>query len=306
MNKYPKRNIDVCILTDSRNVDLEKNDLHYQSILIEDGLVREHLERRGLKVHRCSWDDLHFDWTRTSFILFRTTWDYFDRFPEFSAWLEKVRPLTSMINPYEIIKWNLDKHYLLDLAGSGINIPPTLFLEKGEAGSLSEKVAAKTWKEIILKPVVSGAARHTYRFLPEDAGKHEKVYQELIRNEAMMIQEFQVQVPIKGEVAFMVFDGYYSHAILKKARDGDFRVQDDFGGSVFVYEPSKEEIRFAEEVVKRCGYDPLYARVDVLWDNQGKLSLSELELIEPELWFRLHSESAGKLADAIIKRHFNN
>lgn len=306
MNNYPTRNLDICILTDPRYVDINDKSPYYQNVLKEDGLVREHLERRGLRVHRCSWDDPHFDWTRTAFILFRSTWDYFDRFPEFTVWLEKVKRLTSMINPYEIIKWNLDKHYLLDLAGSGINIPPTLFLEKGDAGTLSEKVAIKTWKEIILKPVVSGAARHTYRFLPEDAGQHEKVYRELIREEAMMIQEFQVQVPVKGEVAFVVIDGRFSHAILKKAREGDFRVQDDFGGTVQVYEPSEEEIRFAEEVVKRCGYDPLYARVDAIWDNQGNLSLSELELIEPELWFRFHSESAGKLVDAIITRYFND
>ncbi len=75
-----------------------------------------------------------------------------------------------MINPYEIITWNLDKHYLLDLAAAGISIPPTLFLEKGETGSLAEKVATRDWKEIILKPVVSGAARHTYRFLPGGSG----------------------------------------------------------------------------------------------------------------------------------------
>ncbi len=66
----------------------------------------------------------------------------------------------------------------------------------------------------------------------------------------MMIQEFQEQVPLKGEVAFMVFDGRFTHAILKKAREGDFRVQDDFGGSVQTYEPSPEEISFAEEVVQ--------------------------------------------------------
>ena len=79
--------------------------------------------------------------------------------------------------------------------------------------------------------MVSGAARHTYRFLPEDAEQHETLYQQLIGEEAMMIQEFQVQVPIKGEVAFMLFDGRFTHAILKKAKEGDFRVQDDFGGS---------------------------------------------------------------------------
>ncbi len=306
MKIYPKQSIDVTILTDHRCVNPAKDDPYYQNVLKEDALVREHLEKGGLRVERRAWDDPRFDWSQTAFILFRSTWDYFDRFPEFSTWLEEVKTLTGMINPYEIISWNLDKHYLQDLAASGINIPPTLFLEKGVSGSLSTKIATTDWKEIILKPVVSGAARHTYRFLPEDAEQHEALYQQLIGEEAMMIQEFQVRVPVKGEVAFMVFDGRFTHAILKKAKEGDFRVQDDFGGSVFPYDPSTQEIRFAEEVVERCGYDPLYARVDAIWDNQGRLSVSELELIEPELWFRFHPPAAGKLADAIIKRYFTD
>lgn len=304
MKKFPERKIDICILTDPRYVDIDKNDPYDQNILKEDGMVREHLEQKGLRIDRRSWDDRDFDWTQTAFVLFRSTWDYFDRFPEFSAWLERVKSLTSMINLYEIIKWNLDKHYLIDLAAAGIHIPPTRFMEKGEAGDLASKVSSTGWKEIILKPVISGAARHTYRFLPEESEKLEARYQDLIREEAMMIQEFQEQVPQKGEVAFMVFNGRYTHAILKKARDGDFRVQDDFGGTVHIYKPSGQEISFAEEVVKGCGYDPLYARVDAICDNQGKLAVSELELIEPELWFRYHPPAAARLADSIVNRYF--
>lgn len=305
MMTYPDKNIDVTILTDPRYVKIDQDDPYYQNIRQEDGLVREQLEKQGLRVNRRSWDDPHYNWSETAFILFRSTWDYFDRFPEFSLWLEKVKNLTRMINPYEIIRWNLDKHYLLDLARAGIHIPPTLFLEKGETGSLAEKLAGTFWKEVILKPVVSGAARHTYRFLPEESGKYEVLYQELIRVEAMMLQEFQQQVPLKGEVAFMLFDGKFTHAVLKKASEGDFRVQDDFGGTVHTFEPTAEEKSFAEHVVEQCGYQPLYARVDAIWDNQGRLAVSELELIEPELWFRFHEQAALSLASSIVKRYFS-
>ncbi len=304
MKIYPDKSTDICILTDPRYVEIDDKDPYYQNILQEDGLVREALEKKGLRVDRRSWDDPNYDWSSTAFILFRSTWDYFDRFPEFSPWLERVKNLTRMINPYEIINWNLDKHYLLDLAEAGIHIPPSLFLEKGEAGSLAEKIAGTDWKELILKPVVSGAARHTYRFLPEESEKHEALYRSLIAEEAMMLQEFQVQVPLRGEVAFMLFDGQFTHAILKKARKGDFRVQDDFGGTVHTYKATAAEVVFAEEVVKRCGHKPLYARVDAIWDNQGRLAVSELELIEPELWFRFHPKAAGLLANAIVKHYF--
>ena len=80
---------------------------------------------------------------------------------------------------------------------------------------------------------------------------------------------------------------------------GDFRVQDDFGGTVHPYHASAEEIRYAEEVIKASPYNPVYARVDALWDNSGELALAELELIEPELWFREDEHSASRFASAL-------
>ena len=84
-------------------------------------------------------------------------------------------------------------------------------------------------------------------------------------------------------------------------KKGDFRVQDDFGGTVLKYKPNSEEIEFAETAVKACETMPIYARVDMFTDNNGQLALSELELIEPELWFRNNPDSADKLAIAVKK-----
>lgn len=103
----------------------------------------------------------------------------------------------------------------------------------------------------------------------------------------------------------MVMGGKFTHAILKKAKPGEFRVQDDFGGSVHNYEASQEEIKFAEEVVKGCDPLPDYARVDVMWNNNDELAVSEVELIEPELWFRECDFAAGMLAKNIFKKYFS-
>jgi glutathione synthase/RimK-type ligase-like ATP-grasp enzyme len=122
----------------------------------------------------------------------------------------------------------------------------------------------------------------------------------LIKKEAMMLQPFQQSVPQKGEVSMMIMGGQYTHAVLKKAKAGDFRVQDDFGGTVELYEPSNAEIAFAEKVVAACAVPPLYARVDIIEDNAGDLAVIEMELIEPELWFRLKPEAADVLAAAVV------
>jgi hypothetical protein len=165
---------------------------------------------------------------------------------------------------------------------------------------LNEIVRQTNWNEFILKPAVSGAARHTYRFTAEDAMQHETIFHELITSESMLLQKFQSRILTRGEVALMAFDGKYSHAVLKKAKQGDFRVQDDFGGSLHEYSPMAEEIEFAERVVKVCKPLPVYARVDVIWNNENELCVSELELIEPELWIRRHPQAAELFADAIL------
>ncbi|MGB0914587.1 MAG: ATP-grasp domain-containing protein [Crocinitomicaceae bacterium] len=295
---------DITILTDHRYVNPTEIDIYTQNVLDEDYCLMDAMKGLGLKVHRTNWDDSNFDWSSTKYVIFRTTWDYFDRFPEFSIWLEKVSKVTKLINPKELIYWNIDKHYLLDLDKQGVRIPNTYFIETGEQRTLSEICSNFKWDEFILKPVVSGAARHTYRFNLEDADKHEAVFKDLIASEGMMIQEFQRQIMTKGEVAFMVFGGKYSHAVLKQAKQGDFRVQDDFGGTISEYKPNAEEIEFIEHAVSACSPVPVYARIDVIWNNENELCIGEIELIEPELWFRMNKNSAQACAQAVLN-HVN-
>lgn len=291
---------DITILTDATFLGDQKRTPHIEGIIQEDQLVQLALEKRGKRVRRVSWDNPEVDWGDTRYVLFRSTWDYFDRYPEFDHWLEYIKNKTAMINPYKMVRWNLDKHYLMDLAEKGIHIPPSRFIEKGDQTPLSELCAETNWDEIILKPVVSGAARHTYRFAQNESASYEKIFRSLMLEESMMIQEFQQQVLLKGELSFVVIGGKFTHAMLKKARSGDFRVQDDFGGTLHSYEPSEEEITFAESVVSLCDQQPVYARVDAIWDNQNQLAISELELIEPELWFRFNPDAAERLAETII------
>ena len=294
------KNYDITILTEDRYDNIVANDENETNILLEDLIIQESLEKLGLKVFRTSWANPNFDWSTTKAVIFRTTWDYFDRFPEFSKWLEQTKDKTVFINPYETIKWNLDKHYLLELKKTGINIPPTVFIETGGKSSLKEIFENTNWKEAVLKPAVSGAGRHTYRIDQSNIQEYQSIFAQLLENESMMLQEFQQNIVEKGEIAFMIMGNKFTHAILKKAKKDDFRVQDDFGGTVEIYYPTKKEIDFAVRAVKNCGKKTSYARVDVFYDNNNQLAIGELELIEPELWFRFKNSAADELAEAIF------
>jgi glutathione synthase/RimK-type ligase-like ATP-grasp enzyme len=297
---------DVVILTDPRYVDGSKADDYTKNVYLEDNLLKEAIEKLNLKVNRKSWDDPNFDWSSTRFVIFRTTWDYFDRFDEFSVWLNAVSQQTTLLNSENIIRWNIDKHYLQDLQERGVHICESYFIEKGDAITLRDLSKNHSLKTFVLKPCVSGAARHTYKITSKNIDKYEIIFSKLIANEPMIIQPFQKNIVDKGEISMMVMNGKYTHSVLKIAKPGDFRVQDDFGGTVHDYTPTQEEIAYAENAVKSCPEMPIYARVDVFLDNQNKLALAELELIEPELWFRNHPEAANELAKGIkerIKQH---
>jgi hypothetical protein len=295
---------DITILTEQRYDKPANPDAYAQNILLEDRLISEALQKHGLRVQRRNWADPDVDWSACSAALFRTTWDYFDKFEQFKNWLQETSGLTRFINPLEIIRWNMDKHYLLDLEKAGINIPSTIIIPRNSGKSLREWVDESGWDKLVLKPTIAGTARHTYKLHAETIDQHEDLFTELNAKEDMMIQPFMNNVVEKGEVSLVMIGGIFSHAVLKKAKDGDFRVQDDFGGSLHHYTPTSEEVRFAMDCIEACSPQPHYARVDMIWDNEGNPAVGELELIEPELWFRRHEPAADALAAEIVKHYF--
>jgi glutathione synthase/RimK-type ligase-like ATP-grasp enzyme len=188
------------------------------------------------------------------------------------------------------------------LEKNGVRIPETIFLEQGEYVTLAELHNATGWDETVLKPAISGGGRHTYRLNASNVGAHEVVFRSLLADEAMLLQPFQHNIVTKGEVSLMVIGGKYTHAVMKTAKAGDYRVQDDFGGTAAPYHASLEEIALAEHVVTLCHPAPVYARVDMIWDNDNLPAVSELELIEPGLWLRNCPEAAVALADAVCQQ----
>lgn len=292
---------DVILLTDERYVGSVIQSAYNQNVLLEDRLVLEALERRGLNVTKKAWSDPTVDWTATRAALFRSTWDYADRLPAFRGWLQRIAGQTKLINPYELIRWNLDKHYLLDLEAKEVRIVPSYFIAPGDTRSLKTLHKELNWDKTVLKPAISAAAKNTFVITQDTLTQYEAIYAALIQKEGMILQPFQEQVPAQGEVSLMVFGREYTHAVRKIAKPGDFRVQDDFGGTVHAHEPSPEEVELALKAVSACHTLPTYARVDIVIDNEGRYALSELELIEPELWFRRLPDAADVLAQGIAE-----
>ncbi len=294
---------DIALLTEHRHeaATAAPDDWYLGNILHDDRLLSEALREHGLTTTRVDWARPEVDWSQFRCAVFRTIWDYFDRFDEFTAWLGRVEGQTTLCNTPSIIRWNMDKHYLADLEAQGIPIVACRFMERGDTESLSDHLAASGWKEAVIKPAVSGAARHTYRVNDENAAELEPVVRRLLAEKALILQPFVTEIQRDGEDTLMVLNGRYTHAVRKTAKPGDFRVQVDHGGTVCDLTPTAEQIELAERAMAACRPLPAYGRVDMVRDNEGRLAIMELELIEPELWLRHNPPAAKEMAAAIAK-----
>jgi glutathione synthase/RimK-type ligase-like ATP-grasp enzyme len=295
---------DVALLTERRYAadSAAADDWYLGNILRDDDLLIGALSRRGLSAVRVDWARDDVDWSAFRTAVFRTTWDYFDRFAEFMAWLERVEPLTRLCNSAALVRWNLDKHYLRDLAARGVPVVPSRFLERGQPASLADLLGETGWSEAVIKPCVSGAARHTYRLNRSTAAAVQQVIDPLLACESFLLQPFVSDVVTTGEDTLVAIAGRVTHGLRKRAKPGDFRVQDDHGGTVHPLEPSAEQVEFAERTLAACDEVPAYGRVDLVRLDDGSLAVMELELIEPELWLRIHPPSADAMAAAIAAR----
>jgi len=290
---------DITILTQQEYLTPQKGNLYTDNILLERKLIIDALRAKGFTVQTRSWGDPNYDWSQTRAVIFRTIWDYFERYEEFMMWLESVKDHTQLINSCELVQWNIDKHYLADLQEKGITVVPTVFVNTGDYKSITAVCQENGWTDVVIKPAIAGGAFHTHKVRQSDRLEFEELFKTLVSERDMLVQPFIKSIVSKGEASLMIFNGEYTHGILKKAKSGDYRVQDDWGGSVHPYKPSEEEIAFAKACFKACPSLPAYGRVDILWDEEGTILLGELEIIEPELWIRHAPESAAQFAEGI-------
>ena len=292
---------DVVLLTQKDYLAANLDDPYVCQLQLEEALLLKPLREHGLRVKRLAWDDPLQQWSHCRALLFRSTWDYFLRYREFSPWLNRVANQSRLFNSASLLRWNIDKHYLADLQSAGVAIVDTVFVERGSVTPLATVLRKQGWSEAVFKPVVSGSARLTFRVAAGHAAAMQGKFADCVASESMMVQPFMPCVLDEGELSLIVIDGVCTHAVRKVPKAGDFRVQDDHGGCVLAHVASAEEIAFAERAVAACPEPPLYARIDVVRTDDGSLRLMELELIEPELFLRFHTPAAQRLAVALAK-----
>lgn len=291
---------DIALVTERRYENPRaEGDGYVGNIFLEDRLLSEQLQaRHGLTTERVDWSREDVPWEQYRAVVIRTTWDYFERLEGFMAWLDRMAAHPNVLNPIDMLRWNIDKHYLSDLQGAGVPIVPTCFVERGESTTLAQALAQLGADAAVYKPAISGAARETYRVRAGEAAGHAERFAALTQTQAMLVQPFMPSIVEHGEVTVVVMGGQPTHAIVKRAKVGDFRVQDDHGGTVHDHQATTDELELAAAAFAACPGQPVYGRVDMV-RHEGRPHVMELELIEPELWLRCSPQAVLAFADGI-------
>lgn len=274
---------------------------HQPLLTDDDHVLAAALARRSVTVTPMPWTEIDpYAVVDAPPVVLRSTWDY-HRVPTlFRAWLQSLEDSGRAVwNAAATTSRNIDKIYLKQLHEAGIPVPVTRWLDVVEPAALRAALAEAGWAQAVLKPRVAATAYGTY--LVQSDTSWTDLDLAPARASGALLQEFVPEVATRGEVSLVYIDGAFTHAVVKHARSGDFRVQKDFGGSVDRIDPSPAVRAFADRVMATAGDATLYARVDLVESARGPL-LMELELIEPELYFRLAPEAADRMADAILAR----
>jgi len=263
-------------------------------------LVAAALTRAGRSVDVADWRDDTIDWASAPVTVLRSPWDYIDHLDAFLAWAERVDAVSALWNPLRLLRWNTHKAYLLDLRERGAPIVPTVVLLGGSAAALDGICDAQGWNAVVVKPAVASGSKGARRAEVGDPSAQAHLDDLLTKGDAL-VQQFVPGIFDEGEWSVVLIDGEVAHALRKQPKPGDYRVQEEWGGTTVRAEPSASLVELATRVWEVLPAPALYARIDIVSIN-GQWHVMEVEATEPALWLDLAPETTERFAAAIAAR----
>ena len=264
----------------------------------DDRLLAGELRKRGMTVSIAIWSDPQVDWSASRMCVLRSTWDYYRRYDEFVQWVATASAVTAIRNDARLITWNAHKSYIRDVERAGVPVVPTEWIERGTVRSLAELCESRQWLAAVVKPAL-GAAAHDVLLVHrnrESLARGQEHLERLLPAQDVLVQPYMAAVETYGERALMFFEGRYSHAVVKKPFDTVLLVSDEQSS---VVEPTAEELDVAAQAIAAIPGRTLYARIDLLHDDDGNALISEVEVIEPGLYLGVYEPARTLFADAI-------
>jgi len=134
---------------------------NYRNLTKDDLILAAALERHDTRVAPVVWTEIKPDSLACDLLLVRSVWDYHLRPQDFMRWIDAAGSRMPVLNPPEMIRWNMDKRYLRQIETAGFRVPKTVFLNEGREAALAEVMHSGGFGEAVVKPTISASAYET-------------------------------------------------------------------------------------------------------------------------------------------------
>jgi glutathione synthase/RimK-type ligase-like ATP-grasp enzyme len=275
-------------------------DSQHPELAPDDQLLLQALRAAGAEAEPAVWDAVDYPWASRRLVVIRSTWDYVGRRESFLAWADATAALARVENDPATLRWNTDKRYLIDFERRGHAVVPTTVLEERTMAGLERLLAARGWDDAVVKPLVGASGRDTFRVRAGRVAAAGEPLAAALARTRLLVQPF-LPVAEEGELSLLFFDGIFSHAARKRPAAGEFRVQEQFGGSTLPAVAAPGDVALGQRILGGLDRCPLYARLDFLHSPDGWL-LSEIELTEPSMFLALDPAAPARFARAVLAR----
>ena len=128
---------------------------------------------------------------------------------------EIERSGTPLFNGLDLVRWNIRKTYLRDLAERGVSVVPTICRDRLEPNELPELIEEVGTAEVVIKPVVGLNAHGAFRLDAQSARSRADELSAYYADRALLVQPFLSAITTEGEFSLFYFNGVLSHTILK-------------------------------------------------------------------------------------------
>lgn len=259
----------------------------------DEPLLLEALAKAGIDAEMTAWDDPRIDWRSYNACVVRSTWNYLDAPSDFIEWMQRVTVQTLLLNPANAMIPNVHKRYLHDLEMSGVKIVPTTVLEKG---MVIESLDGFADEPVVIKPAISAGSWLTRKFTADQFEDAKAFANENLESQDMLVQPYLESVERRDEIAWSWIDGQVTHGVRKAPRFDEG--YEDVSEAVY---PTDQDRALISHIVAQAPANLLYARIDLMESN-GEWLLSELELIEPSLFFKQNPAALNVFISALQRR----
>lgn len=258
--------------------------------------LSEALEKRGTEVRFAPWQTAPA-FEGADLVLPLAAWDYAQDSDRFLNWLADLhRKGITVRNSPALIRWNLNKRYLLALAERGVATVDTVHLKHPNPDALRQAARRLDVDTVVIKPACGQSGNGVQKLsVHEIADTRIPTFP----GHGVLVQPFIPSVESEGEVSICCIEGLFAHAVRRQTADNEWRANSRYGASIESFTPPSHLVKRAENLLASLPEIPLYARVDCFFTRQKSFILSELELIEPALFLERYNNSVERFADAI-------